>query len=135
MLLVRDESIFLIRRFNTGFADGFYSVPAGRVEDGELVPETTAREAMEEVGIALKPESLTLAHVMHIRKTNPAEPDLLQFFFTCSSWDGEPHNTEPERCDHADWFPLSALPENTVPYARQAIEHFYRGVHFSHIDE
>lgn len=135
IFFVRENEIFLIRRANTGFRDGFYSVPAGHVDDGELITDAAAREAKEEVGVDVDPETLSFVHSLHVRKLNPAVPDRIQTFFVCTSWRGEPQNQEPEKCDHAAWFPLDALPDNMVGYVAQAIHGYRNGILFSHLDE
>ena len=135
ILFIRDGNVFLIRRANTGFGDGLYSVPAGHVDDGELIADAAAREAKEEAGIMVDRSSLVFAHMVHVRKLTPELTDRMQVFFVCMSWEGEPQNLEPEKCDHADWFPISALPTNMVRYVAQALEGFPSGVYFSHLDE
>jgi 8-oxo-dGTP diphosphatase len=76
LFFFRDDRVLLLRRFNTGWEDGKYSVPAGHVDVGESVTEATIREAREEVGITLKPEDIEVIHVMH-RK---AEEERIDFF-------------------------------------------------------
>lgn len=135
ILFLRDTKVFLIRRAHTGFGDGLYSVPAGHVDDGELIADAAVREAQEEAGITVDPTALTFAHLVHVRKLDPTLPDRMQFFFVCTTWEGEPQNLEPEKCDHADWFHIDALPSTMVRYVEQAITGHRTGVYFSHLDE
>lgn len=46
----------------------------------------------------------------------------IDVFFTAEKWEGEIRNLEPEKCDDLSWFDLDNLPENIVPYIRQALE-------------
>lgn len=127
LFFVRDGEILLSRRYNTGYEDGKYSVPAGHVEEGESITETTVREAREEIGIEVKPTDLVLVHVMHRR-----EKDIrMDFFFTTKRWKGEPINKEAHKCDDLRWFPLGRLPGNTIPYIRQAISLFQQDIVYS----
>ncbi len=126
LILVRNGNILLLRRKNTGYEDGKYSLPAGHVEDNESLTEAASREIFEEIGIQLKPTDFTLVHVMHRR-----EKDIrVDFFFTAQSTQ-EPINKEPHRCDDLSWFPLEHLPVNTVPYIRQAIQSFTKKQFYS----
>jgi 8-oxo-dGTP diphosphatase len=49
-VVVEDEQLLLIRRGH-GPAAGFWSVPGGRVEQGELLAEAVVRELAEETGL------------------------------------------------------------------------------------
>lgn len=136
LFLTRRNDILLSRRANTGYYDGWWSVPAGHIEPGE--PATTAmiREAHEEIGITiLDPDVLTLGHIMHRRSvdTDCTNSERVDFFYTLPCWlyngndFGEPVNREPRKCDRLGWFPINALPQDTVPYVRDAITFSYHG--------
>ncbi len=126
LFFVRGQEILLSRRFNTGYRDGDYSVPAGHLEGGETVVEAGCREAFEEVGVRLRPDDLTFTGVMH----RIEDEERVDFFFVVRQWPTEPFNNEPEKCDDLRWFVLDSLPPNTVPYVRQALENHRTGAPF-----
>jgi ADP-ribose pyrophosphatase YjhB (NUDIX family) len=107
-----------------------YSFPAGHAEQGESVRAAAIREAKEEVGITLEPESLTLFHVAHWADSRE-DGERLSLFFYVKRWDGEPTNAEPEKCDDVQWVGLKDLPENMVPKARRAVEAMVSGEVYS----
>ncbi len=124
---MRDEQVLLLRRFNTGYEDGNYSVIAGHLDGGEEVIAAMIREAREEAGIEIAPEDIRVVGVMH-RHTSPERID---FFLVASKWINEPRNCEPDRCDELAWYPLERLPENVIPYIRQALENYRTGQWFA----
>lgn len=133
LLLIKDNKILLLRRFNTGYQDGNYSVPAGHVDEGESVADALVREAKEEVGIEVKKQDTTLCHVMH-RKGTDQNDERLDFFFTCQKYDGEVKNLEPQKCDDLRWFDLGKLPDNIIPYIKQAIVNTLKQKLYSELD-
>lgn len=130
-LLLRkgSDSLLLLRRFNTGWEDGKYSVVAGHVERDESPIGALLREATEEAGIQIDAESLKFAHVMHRRKRNGEEK--LDVWFSCQNWSGTPHNAEPDKCDDLGWFTMQHLPPNLVDYVRTALILIEQGRTFS----
>ncbi|MDE1865445.1 MAG: NUDIX domain-containing protein [Candidatus Micrarchaeota archaeon] len=130
LVLIRKEKILLLRRFNTGFRDGEYSMIAGHLENKETVWEAMVREAKEEGGLNLNPEGLKVVHVMH-RFTDREYIDL----FVTSDTNEEPSNTEPQKSDDLGWFDLEELPKATVPYIRAAIERIRKGEIYSEYAE
>jgi ADP-ribose pyrophosphatase YjhB (NUDIX family) len=126
IFLEEDGKVLLLRRYNTGYEDGNYSVVAGHVEHGETVRQAAAREMREEIGLVVAPENLDVVGVMH-RRSNDERVD---FFLTVRSWSGEVINRETDRCDALGWFLPQDVPENVIPYVRQALENYWSGVWF-----
>lgn len=123
LFLLRGGEVLLLRRHNTGYEDGNYSVIAGHLDGDEPATLALAREAMEEAGTAIAPADLRFAHVMH-RKEAGAADERIDVFFAATTWQGEPTVREPEKCSELRWVSLNALPENVVPYVRAAINHY-----------
>ena len=128
LILIKEHEILLLRRFNTGFEDGNYSLIAGHLDGNETFIQAMIREAKEEAGITIKPDNLEVVHVIHRKQPGHERVD---FFIQAKEWEGEPKNLEPHKCDDLSWFPISSLPENTVGYIRQAIENVVNGKIYS----
>jgi len=129
LLFFRDDQVLLLRRFNTGYADGQYSVPAGHLDGGETVMAAAAREAQEEVGIRLEAGDMTFSTVMH-RMEGDIEEERVDFFVHVRRWQGEPFNAEPDKCDDLCWMDVNRLPVNMVPYVRRALENHLAEIRF-----
>ncbi len=127
LILIREGQILLSRRYNTGYEDGNYSLVAGHLDGGETARAALCREALEEAGIIIHPETLKMAHIMHRQHID----ERLDFFFETESWEGEPTNIEPDKCDDLSWYPLTNLPPNIVPYVRAGIKYFIEGKMYS----
>ncbi len=126
LFLLQGNNILLLRRYNTGYEDGNFSVIAGHLDGNEEIKTAMIREAQEEAGIELAEQNLLVAGVMH-RKSGEERID---FFLTATKWSGEITNQEPDKCDLLAWFAINHLPENTIPYVRRAIDNYRRGVWF-----
>lgn len=129
LILVRDGKVLLLKRANSGYMDGWYSLPAGHHDGGQTMMQAMCREAREEIGLSLSVADLEFAHVMHREKADDGER--VDFYFTCKDWKDEPVNKEPEKCAALDWFPVDALPENIIPCVKRALESALRGEKYS----
>jgi 8-oxo-dGTP diphosphatase len=127
LFFLRDDRVLLLRRLNTGWGDGSYSVPAGHVDAGETVTEAAVREAREEIGVSLRPQDVRVVHVMN-RKS---DDERIDFFLLVESWTGEIVNQEPDKCDDLRWFPVLSLPGNLISYVREGLENSRKGVLYS----
>jgi len=131
LLIQRDEKILLLRRFNTGYYDGFYSLVAGHLAGDEPMTAATVREAKEEVGIEIEPTKLNLIHVMHTRSELPGGAlvdERVDFYFSVTDFIGNPSNMEQDKCDELQWASLTSLPENIVPRVKKALTAIQDGV-------
>jgi 8-oxo-dGTP diphosphatase len=126
LFFIRKNQILLLRRANTGYRDGEYSIPAGHLDGGETVMQAGIREAIEEVGVELEEGNMAISSVMH-RLDGEERVD---FFVQVRKWDGEPFNAEPDKCDDLRWMDVDRLPENTIPYIRRAIANHLNGIPF-----
>lgn len=127
MFLLKNNEVLLLRRYNTGYEDGNYSVPAGHLDGGEQVKAAAIREAAEECGIHIRPEALEVVGVMHRR----AEEERVDFFVATRKWEGDVVNAEPHKCDQPRWCDLDDLPPNTIRYVRQALANLRTRTWFS----
>jgi 8-oxo-dGTP diphosphatase len=126
LLFFRDDQILLIRRFNTGYRDGEYSVPAGHLDGNETVMAAAAREAGEEIGVQIEVSEIAFSSVMHRNEGD----ERVDFFVHVHKWRGEPVNAEIDKCDELLWKDVNDLPMNTIPYVRQAIQNHLNRVKF-----
>jgi 8-oxo-dGTP diphosphatase len=133
LLLVRNGQVLLLRRFNTGYEDGNYSVPAGHLDGNEPASEAMIREAREEIGVDIDPADLEVVHVMHRQAAQDDRQvnERVDFYLTASHWEGEPKIMEHDKCDELSWHPIDRLPDNTIPYIRAALTAHLSGEYYS----
>jgi 8-oxo-dGTP diphosphatase len=130
LLLLRGEEVLLLRRANTGYEDGNYSVIAGHLDGNETASQAMVREVAEEAGIVVRSADLRFAHIMHRKEAAEAD-ERIDLFFAATRWRGEPKIGEPEKCSELRWAALDALPANMVPYVRLALDQVRQNRHFS----
>lgn len=115
----KEEKVLLLKRANTGFLDGYWSVPAWRLDEGESASAWAKRELLEEVGLKTRSGNWDSPLIMHHKNE---KGERIYFFFVCYEWEGDPVNAEPEKCDQVEWFHLNDLPKNMIPHVRFALE-------------
>jgi 8-oxo-dGTP diphosphatase len=151
LLLVSNGDLLLGRRANTGYGDGAYEPPSERLAERETLVEAAVRVAASQVGIALDPAEVSLAHVLH----DVSGQGRMAFFLTADGWAGEacavppgpvppgtvssgpvssgPGPALPGTGSYSDfgWYPLTDLPANMIDRARVAVRNYAAGARFS----
>ena len=118
LFLIDDhERVYLQRRHQTGYLDGCYEPPAGKVDEGEFPPDAACREAMEEAGVLVEVDDIELFHTY---MNNSNNKPWLGLMFRTRTWQGVPTIQEPHKCDDAAFFALDNLPECT-PQVRDGL--------------
>jgi 8-oxo-dGTP diphosphatase len=131
LLLVSGGDLLLGRRANTGYGDGAYEPPSGRLAERETLVEAAVRVAAAEVGVALDPARVSLAHVLH----DVSGAGRMAFFLTtdlpaADRWAGPAAAPAGSYSDFG-WYPLTDLPANMIDRARVAVRNYAAGARFS----
>lgn len=132
LILTRGDDVLLAQRQGTGYADGMWNLPSGKVEAGEHALDALIREAHEEIGVTLTADQLGFSGVVHCR--NPEGHARLGLFFHATydpARHGEPHNAEPDKCAGLVWHPITQPPPDTVPYTTAGLTLHHRGEPFT----
>ncbi len=128
VILRKGNLIAFVKRKNTGHLDGYYGLPAGKVEWKEPYSAAAVREAKEEVGVTITSDNLYSAHLCH---RHDLDADWIDNYFEVKEWQGEVINNEPEKCEEVAWFELDNLPENTIVYVKLVLQAIARGESYS----
>ena len=130
MIIKNDDEVFLLRRQNTGWKDGWYTVPAGHIEKDESPMHAAIRELKEEANIDVSEENLS-EPLIHFYPSDDYTHERVSLFFTVTGIDQIPINNEPHNADEAIWVKVNELPNNIVPILRQALEDIQNGIQYS----
>ncbi|WP_068612797.1 NUDIX hydrolase [Paenibacillus tuaregi] len=129
LLFYRNEGteVLLLKRAGTGYADGQWSVVAGRMDGGEEVKVAAVREAKEEAGVVIDPSGIEVVGVMHRRN---GSSEWVDFYLKVHAWEGEIMNCEPHKCEDLRWFNIHELPVDTIPYVAEAVRRDHSSMWF-----
>ncbi|MBW1597139.1 NUDIX domain-containing protein [Streptomyces sp. JJ38] len=125
----RDRVLLVQRGPNAKFARGRWDLPVGKAEPGEPVTEAAVRELREETGLVVRPEELTLVHVVHGSRSVEAAGGYLTVVFAARTWTGEPVNAEPEKHARVSWIPAAEVPADAVEPTAEAVARYRAGEH------
>ena len=126
LIIFKDNKVLLMRRCNTKYMNGMYSLVGGHVEENESLKQAIIRESKEELGIDIIENSLKI--VCMIRNDN--DNNYFNFFLGIDNFDGIPKIMENDKCDELKWFNINNLPGNMIPADKLAIEKYLSGYAF-----
>lgn len=127
LILEQNDKFLLLRRYNTGYEDGNYSVIAGHLNGNETIKEAMRREALEEANIIIDDEHLKIVGVMH-RKDGDESID---YYLYTNKFSGDIKIMEPNKCDDLSFYKLDNLPNNIIPYIKTALHNYKNNIIFS----
>lgn len=109
VVVLKGDTVLLIRRGKPPKA-GEWSLPGGSQNVGETVRETAAREVREETGVEIR----DLKFLEVLDAIIPDGLGRVQFHYTLIDFLAEWASGDPaadDDAEHAEWIPLSKLPE------------------------
>ena len=136
VILRRSDELAFVLRKNTGFYDGYWGLPAGKLEYHETFRTGAVREALEEAGVKIKEDDLEFAHVAyrHSLDEGGVKNNFMHWvdiYFEAESWEGEPYNAEAEKAEKLEWLDFNNLPDNILPAQLDALKAIHRGEKYS----
>ncbi len=133
VLLTNDkDEYFLLKRANTGWQDGTFTVPAGHIEYMETPRMAAVRELKEEAGVNALENDLKFSHIMFNKSTDGTDTERVSVFFTISKYSGTPFLAEPEKASEAAWYHKDSLPELSSSLG-EVISHINSGQIYSEL--
>lgn len=112
--------VLLVQRGNEPWK-GWWSIPGGAVETGELLKDAVYREMREETGLEV--EALEVVEIFE--SIRAAEDGAIAFHYVVIDYLCRVVSGDAKASDDASaarWFSQDALPENTTPGAQAVVE-------------
>lgn len=131
LIVKKDNKVLLARRFNTGWMDGKYTLPAGHIDGNETAQIAMSREAKEEINLTIFPKDLSVVHVMQRKSDLDNGREYFDLFLETKNYSGILKNNEKNKCDDLDWFSIDSLPKNILNNVKTALKLISDGQHFS----
>jgi len=123
IVINENHQILLLKRQNTWYFDGWYSLPAWHIEQGELSFDSIQHELAEEIWIEVVKDDVKLIHVLHRINNQPGwSREYFDLCYVIKTWKWDIVNNEPEMCSWIFWFDIKSLPEHMWPENRLFID-------------
>jgi len=129
-IIEAEDKLLLLRRYNTGWRDGLFTLVGGHADGNESLRTAMARELEEEIGIKVSDEDLDFVHLLHI-SPKVAGDEFFYNIFKVKKYQGTPSICEPNKADALEWFLFDKLPENIIPLMKVTLTKIYQGEIYS----
>lgn len=135
VILRKGNKVAMVLRKNTDYMDGYYGLPAGKVDWGEPFKVAAVREAKEEAGVTIELEDIYHRHTVHRHGEDVVSGkfmDWIDIYFEAEKWEGEPHNAEEHKSEELVWISLDQISKvKIVPPQKNALERIANGERYS----
>jgi ADP-ribose pyrophosphatase YjhB (NUDIX family) len=129
LIVKNKDRLLLSLRKDTGFMDGYYSLVAGHIEANESASQACIREAKEEADIGITVDDLRPVHVS--QRVSNADRVYFDVYFLLENYIGNIKNNETDKCGGLDWFEVNNLPGNIIPYVKDVLSSYSKGIFYS----
>lgn len=130
LIIRKAKKVAFLLRSNTSWMNGYYSLPAGKVEQQENFTDAAIREVLEEVGVKTSKEKLQHVLTVHRREESGYGNTWVDVYFEITDT-VKPYNAEPNVHGELAWFDPSDLPENVIPSVKAAFAFIAEGKVFA----
>lgn len=128
LILEEEKKVLLLEQTNEN--GGKYTLVGGTVEALEFARKALIRECREEIGIKLKSNDLSIAHILHKKKIGE---DRITFYFNTVKWAKTIKCKEKKKFAAVSWFPIDNLPLQTSSTVRHVLEQIKMGKLYSEL--
>lgn len=122
IIVQRGDKILLGERLG-GHGANTFQIPGGRLEFGESFEETALREVEEETGL----KNLIIKGVVSVGNDIHYDKHYVSIGVLAESFEGEPHNAEPEKSKNWYWGDPKELPEPFFEMSRKVVNNWLAG--------
>lgn len=127
VMILKDGKILLGRRHDDPEkadselnGEGTWTMPGGKMEYGETFEEACCREVLEETGLKIEGNKLSLVSVAN---DVGAKAQFVTLGFICCEFKGEPKVMEPDEITEWNWFGFD-LPDRVFPPSKKLLENY-----------
>lgn len=124
----------LMTKRQSGFGEGTYALPGGKLQTGETAEECAKRELREETSILpvkSRPVSLKITHF-------PGKPWVISIGVLVEEYEGRPQTIEKSQHGEWQWYDIDKLPEALFEPTRivisQYLSHLYPNLMWSDLE-
>ena len=117
LIVRRPGGQVLLGRRTGRYGTGLWGLPGGHAEDTETLAQAAARETLEEVGLTVDAQALTLLGMARYVDAGVRGAD---FFFLATAWQGEAQAVS--ECSEVGWFDPFQLPPDALPWLADTLK-------------
>lgn len=120
MLIIDGDKILVQKRKGTKLWSGYYSLPAGHIDEGEDQYDALIREAKEELGIEIDRCDIKKQYIVlrrnYFKIGNKILEPYIDYYFEIEKYWGIPTIIEENKCSELLWADIDDLPNPFINY-------------------